>query len=166
MSKLSTPLKGFESKYSITPNGQVFNTATGREIKAHVDDGGYLRVTLSLGKVRTKARIHRLLALQFIPNPYGYELVRHLDDDKLNNDLSNLSWGTPKDNMRDALDNGKNFWQGKTECKYGHKYMPENTYYRTSNKTGVRVRYCAECQRIKVRDYKARKRLELANIAQ
>lgn len=34
-------------------------------------------------------------------------MVRHLDDDIYNNDLSNLCWGTPKENMRDALLNDK-----------------------------------------------------------
>lgn len=36
---------------------------------------------------------------------------------------------------------------GKTHCKHGHEYTPENTYYQPCGK-----RYCAECKRVKSRD--------------
>ena len=53
--------------------------------------------------------IHRLLAELFIPNPdpENFKLVRHLDDDKTNNALSNLAWGSDKENYTDALKNNK-----------------------------------------------------------
>lgn len=50
--------------------------------------------------------LHRLMAKYFIPNPYDYPIVRHLDDDGLNCQLSNLAWGTQKDNVADAIKNG------------------------------------------------------------
>ena len=31
----------------------------------------------------------------FIPNPNNYDQVNHLDENKLNNDVSNLEWSTP-----------------------------------------------------------------------
>ena len=43
--------------------------------------------------------------MAFIPNPHKYEIVRHLDDDKENNSLSNLKWGTIKENIEDAIRN-------------------------------------------------------------
>lgn len=33
--------------------------------------------------------------------------ARHLDDDRSNNNLVNLAWGTQKQNIQDAIDNGK-----------------------------------------------------------
>lgn len=56
--------------------------------------------------VRKTARVHRLVAEAFCPNPRGYWLVRHLDDDPLNNRASNLVWGTPKENAADRTRNG------------------------------------------------------------
>jgi hypothetical protein len=34
-------------------------------------------------------------------------IVRHLDDNKLNNHVSNLAWGSHMDNVRDAMRNNK-----------------------------------------------------------
>lgn len=50
--------------------------------------------------------LHRLLAMAYIPNPNNYPIVRHLNDNPLDNRLSNLAWGTQKDNIRDSMNNG------------------------------------------------------------
>jgi len=39
-------------------------------------------------------RIHRLVALIFIPNPENKEKVYYKDHNKKNNHVSNLLWGT------------------------------------------------------------------------
>ena len=46
--------------------------------------------------------VHRLLAEQHIPNPKNLPFVNHIDGDKLNNNLKNLEWVTPGDNVRHA----------------------------------------------------------------
>lgn len=48
------------------------------------------------------------------PPPEGSRLARHLDDDRANNRLENLAWGTDADNNADARRNGANF------ATYGH----------------------------------------------
>lgn len=50
--------------------------------------------------------VHREVALAFIPNPTGLPVVRHLDGDPLNNIVSNLAWGTQKDNADDSRRHG------------------------------------------------------------
>lgn len=51
--------------------------------------------------------MHRLLAEEFIEKEYNYQnVVRHLNDDVTDNDLSNLCWGTQFDNIHDAINNG------------------------------------------------------------
>lgn len=52
------------------------------------------------------AQVHRLLAITFIPNPDNHPLVRHLNDESLDNRLENLAWGTYRDNCADARRNG------------------------------------------------------------
>lgn len=157
-------IKGYEDKYQINRHGRVKNIRTGKLLAVEKSRSGYLCVRLSLNGVKKRFTLHRLLAIHFIPNPDSLPIVRHLDDNKGNNEISNLAWGTSEDNASDALKNGKNFWKNKTHCKHGHEYTPENTYYRISPKSGNYGRYCAECQRINVRLYKQKKRNALSGL--
>lgn len=98
--------------YYINKLGIVISYKYGyrKELKITPDHKGYLRVCLMKGDGKTYVRfIHRLLAELFIPNPdpENFKLVRHLDDDKTNNALSNLAWGSDKENYTDALKNNK-----------------------------------------------------------
>lgn len=81
--------------YHITKDGRLFNTRTGLERKCNpLHKTGY-----KSPKIRNKHyHIHRLVALVYIPNPNNLPVVMHLDDNKLNNDVSNLKWGTYYDN--------------------------------------------------------------------
>lgn len=51
-------------------------------------------------------RLHRVLAECFIPNPQNHPFVKHKDDNKGNNSLSNLEWGTNSENVQEGYDNG------------------------------------------------------------
>ena len=53
--------------------------------------------------------LHKLVMLAFGPPPPddGRWVVRHLDGDKTNNHINNLSWGTDADNLYDAQRHGK-----------------------------------------------------------
>lgn len=54
--------------------------------------------------------VHRLVALAFIgPPPFEGAIVRHLNDDQLNNHVSNLAYGTRADNIKDAQANSGAF---------------------------------------------------------
>ena len=102
------PIRGFPD-YFVNEHGDVLSTKNGREmlIKPHEDKDGYLFVNIydADGRPRMK-KIHRLLAEAFIDNPCDYPLVCHADDNKQNNSLSNLRWGTNKSNADDMIRNG------------------------------------------------------------
>lgn len=68
--------------------------------------GGHIDVSLRCNGRRVHRYLHRLVAEAFIPNPYGYPEVRHLNDDPSDNEVDNLAWGTQTDNMRDCIRNG------------------------------------------------------------
>jgi hypothetical protein len=66
---------------------------------------GYLAVDLAIGKKRHCPKVHRLVALEFIPNPNNYPQVNHIDGDKTNNKVNNLEWCTCKYNINHAHKN-------------------------------------------------------------
>lgn len=51
-------------------------------------------------------KVHREVALAFIPNPYNLPEVNHIDGDKHNNHVSNLEWVTHQQNVQHSFDTG------------------------------------------------------------
>lgn len=91
--------------------GTKMYTKTGR-FPAIYQQGGYLgfNVGTTQGsrydiKYHT-LRIHRLVAMAYIPNPDNLPEVNHKDGDKHNNCVTNLEWCTNLENMRHAWANG------------------------------------------------------------
>ena len=68
------------------------------------------------GSVRTTRIGLLVLAAHVGPRPPG-QTMRHLNDDSLDDRLSNLAWGTPSQNMQDAYRNGRVRLRGE---KNGH----------------------------------------------
>lgn len=72
------------------------------------DSKGYLSVGISSGtKSTSSARVHRLVASAFIPNPNNLPYVNHKDNNPKNNDASNLEWCDPKYNMEYSFFSGE-----------------------------------------------------------
>jgi Tol biopolymer transport system component len=80
-----------------------FRLGAWRELKKVKQSTGYLIVNVRLEGNKTKViRVHRLVALSFLPNPKNLPQVNHIDGDKTNNKLDNLEWISNKDNMLHA----------------------------------------------------------------
>lgn len=67
---------------------------------------GYLYTIISINKIRKTVKPHRLVALNFIPNPLNLPEVNHLDGNKLNNAFWNLEWSTKSNNIQHAFNIG------------------------------------------------------------
>jgi hypothetical protein len=61
---------------------------------------GYNICLLDNNDNRQKLYHHRLIALQFIPNPDNLPQVDHIDRNKQNNHIENLRWVSSRDNNR------------------------------------------------------------------
>ncbi len=96
-------INGFKH-HTINKNGVVINTKTGNIKAIWKGANGYYHVDIQEFNKPKKVALHRLLALQYIPNPEGKRTVNHIDGNKLNNSLSNLEWATDSENIQHAYD--------------------------------------------------------------
>lgn len=80
--------------YIIYSDGRIYSKCSNIFLKPKIDKTGYANVTFCDKGKRRYFRVHQLVAQMFIPNPNNYEQVKHLDENKLNNDVSNLEWST------------------------------------------------------------------------
>lgn len=81
----------------------------GRILKPGKTKAGYMLVVLYHSiKPKQSFFVHRLVASAFIgKSPKGKHDVMHLDDNKRNNKMSNLRWGSPQDNSDDKVSKGR-----------------------------------------------------------
>lgn len=99
-------IDGYNGKYLISNNGQVKNARSGRILKQEVNHCGYARAHLCNFADRRMRFVHRLVAEAFIPNPENKTQVNHIDGNKLNNNVENLEWSTPLENVKHSWENG------------------------------------------------------------
>lgn len=100
MSEVETFVKidGFE-RYEVSNLGKVRNIKSGRILKPSLQKNGYLTYGLYENNKQKFLYLHRIIATAFIDNPDEKPCVNHIDENKLNNDLSNLEWCTVRENM-------------------------------------------------------------------
>ena len=135
----------WEGMYQVSNKGQVRSLdkkhlgrfgkpvlRKGRILKPLAKGGRYLAVTLADGGKRKQCFIHDLVLRAFAgAKPKGLQ-VCHVNDDKNDNRLENLRYGTPKENTADAIRNGV-------------KPKGENRgVARLSNDDVLKIRNCAE----------------------
>lgn len=99
--------------YEITEYGEVYSTKKRwkkgkKKLVQFPDKDGYQCVTICSQDGRCTARVHRLVADQYLESPPSERHeIRHLDGDTKNNHYSNLAWGTHQENIDDRERHGK-----------------------------------------------------------
>ena len=96
-------IAGYEGVYQVSNLGRVKSLNYGRTGKEKClepwgNGGGYLQVSLRNNGKKDTPSIHRLVACTFIPNPNNLPEVNHKDENKENNNVSNLEWCDAKYN--------------------------------------------------------------------
>lgn len=105
-------IKGFEGAYMISNTGKVLSIPR-RGTKQRkpalralsLNHDGYVKVRLLYKGKDETARVHRLVAEAFIPNPEGKETVNHIDGNKENNNVDNLEWADRHEQLQHAYVN-------------------------------------------------------------
>ena len=102
-------IKGYEGLYEISDWGRVRSLNYKKKgitqlLKAHARLGNYVKVALRKDDVVRYHRVHRLVAIAFLPQPLeGQTQVEHINCDTRDNRLENLRWTSPRGNMANPL---------------------------------------------------------------
>lgn len=87
-------------RYLVTTSGDIYDTTSESYMLLTKNKSGYLVVGID----GTTYRVHRLVAETYIQKPSeDCTQVNHIDGNKENNDVSNLEWVTPGQNMSHSI---------------------------------------------------------------
>lgn len=148
------PVVGWEGFYAVSSFGCVKSLSrlvgsrwasysrpiTEAVLTPKINANGYEQVGLNRNGRISMRLVHRLVLESFVRScPLGM-VGCHNDGDRRNNNIRNLRWDTPSENVRDTIRHGRNFNKRKTHCIHGHELTPENTYvYADAGKRGCRA---------------------------
>ena len=88
------PVLGYEGLYEVNQFGQIRNK-DGQIMRQRLKKAKYTvykKVSLYKDGKYKHLYVHRIVAQAFIPNPQGFELINHKDEDGTNNAVDNLEW--------------------------------------------------------------------------
>ena len=91
--------------YSVSDQGRVRRDSTGRVLKQAIVNR-YPWVNLSVNGKLWKGHVHTLVLTAFVGPPSFKQQCRHKDGNNQNNWLTNLCWGTAKENSDDRARHG------------------------------------------------------------
>lgn len=101
MEEIWKDIEGYEGIYQVSNLGNVktiydntHHKKVDRILIPGISKAGYKRVVLIKMYKRKGFTVHRLVAKAFIPNPDNLYSINHKDENKLNNNVSNLEWCT------------------------------------------------------------------------
>ena len=114
------PVTGYEKFYEVSNQGRVrsltrtvtrrnrwnpdkplIHIREGRLLRL-IDADGYKYLPLTKNDKQSNYRVHRLVAIAFIPNPENKPEINHIDKVRDNNRVENLEWCTHSENMQHA----------------------------------------------------------------
>ena len=112
-------LKSSAKGYEVSDDGQLrsvdrvvsgsngrLTILKGKILKTQVDKCGYVRVRVSVDGIKSTLKLHREVALAFIPNPNDKPQVNHINGNKQCNSISNLEWCDNSENQKHAVSTG------------------------------------------------------------
>lgn len=94
------------TNYYIDEEGNLFNQKTKKFLKGQINKNGYHSYNITINGEKKRLYKHRMILETFYPVEDMEKLqINHKDGDKNNNNISNLEWVSPKENIQHAVDN-------------------------------------------------------------
>jgi hypothetical protein len=130
------PMPSAPRWYWISTQGRVYSLIKNKLIKLFIHpQSGYLQFNtapfLREFGVKRHIRIHKEMAKAFLQKSPGAQCICHRNDDKADNRIENLYWGTYKSNQEDAERNGSENYAARKPCKRTCLKTGEVKYYRS-----------------------------------
>ena len=116
------PIPDYEGYYEVSSTGRIRSVErigkSGKGIRKYpsvilkpsLGQWGYEQVCLRKDGEKRTARVNRLVAQTFIPNPDNLPQVNHIDGAKTNNNVENLEWCNASQNMIHCFSNELSDW--------------------------------------------------------
>jgi len=107
------PAPAWEGLYEVSSHGRVRNARTGRLLAPSVGTCGYAEISLHRSRKAGgdgkshRIKLHRLVALAFVPNPMNKREVNHIDTVRTNARADNLEWMDKYENHAHSASLGK-----------------------------------------------------------
>lgn len=109
MKEIFKDVVGYEELFRVSNFGNLWSKRSNRLLRQFIHKNGYAVCSTRIGGRKGVAKcfkIHRLVAEAFLENPESKATVNHKDGNKLNNNLDNLEWYTPLEQVQHAIATG------------------------------------------------------------
>ncbi len=98
-------IPGYEDLYWASSWGRIRGAKGIKNLREHVGRWGkYLKLDLWKNNKRRTVRVQRIVLSAFHGVPKAKDVSRHMDGNTFHNAISNLLWGTQKENKQDEKD--------------------------------------------------------------
>lgn len=98
----------FYDFYLVTTFGAIYSFLTKQNVPMHLNNGYYEVYLRHPEKATLRIKLHRVVALCFLPPIAGKEHINHKNGIKTDNRSENLEWCTAAENNKHARDTGLN----------------------------------------------------------
>ena len=135
------------NNYYVSTTGDIYKLTSNNlflKIKLTHHPNGYMYTAFNTKEgTRITRRVHRLVALAFLPNPNNYDIIGHKDNNKSNNKVENLYWTTISENIKKAFDDKLAVNAKGYEDSQSHPVIIYDKNMKEINRMGS-VRQCAK----------------------